>query len=278
MFRGGVLGDPIISPLHSGGTSSASQQPQDSSYSSYSASQDEAGERSKDEHSGTSSAPRLSTEDGEHSSVVNLKPFMRIVLDEMPEDPNPIPSDSQGTVVDADEYQVLIDWDPIPITTEEGENREQRRGLHLIPGVDKFHIVSPSSDEEMERSWENLGRIQDRVRSKDGEEDSRCPRCGSLFDLRRGAVSRRITVTNISVCDRCGQQEAIEDFVLHGLHCDIDVTVSVPEGRNRTGFESEATEDHKEKLKIDVLPLSDWYIVKIWTGRFEAEDSREVAG
>ena len=238
---GGVLDDPIISPLHSGGTSSA---------------------------------PRLSTEDGETRGETALRPFMRIVLDEMPEDPDPIPSDSQGTVVDADALQILIDWDPIPITTEKGENREQRRGLHLIPGVDKYHIVSPSSDEEMRVSWENLGRIQDRLRGRDGGEDSRCPRCGSLFDLRRGAVSRRIKVTNISVCDRCGTQEAIEDFVLHGAEMGASVDVTVPAGRNHTGFDTEdAGEPGKEKLKIDVLPLSDWYITKIWTGRFE-----EVAG
>ena len=229
-----------------------------------------------------------------------LRPFMRIVLDEMPEDPDPITPGAQGTIVDADEYQVLVDWD-----------EQVGRSLHLIPGVDKYHVIDPGSEPEMERSWENLGRIQDRLRGRD-REDSRCPRCGQYFDLRRGAVSRRITVTNISVCDRCGQQEAIEDFVLHGAEMGVSVDVTVPAGRNHTGYESEpydeptvstnldshkrsdslddidkddsydsanklraaeGEEEKKEKLKIDVLPLSDWYIVKIWTGRFE-----EVAG
>ena len=270
----------------------------------------------------------------QHSSeeVVDLKPFMRIVLDDMPEDPNPVEKGSQATVVDADDVQILVDWD-----------EQVGRSLHLIPGVDKWHIVSPSSDEEMRVSWENLGRIQDRLRGRDqenGGEDSRCPRCGRLFDLRRGAVSRRITVTNISVCDRCGAQEAIEDFVINGAACGVNVDVTVPAGRNKTGYESEpytpgnqesgsdgfestgsgseneptvsndldshsdntaddidnnyansanklraagtaeGEKQKKEKLKIEVLPLTDWYIVRIWTGR-EVETSRseqEVAG
>ena len=208
--------------------------------------------------SGTASASRDGK--GENRNEQQLKPFMRIVLDEMPEDPNPIPQGSQGTVVDSDPLQIFVDWD-------------NGRDLHLIPSVDKFHIIDPSSDEEMRVSWENLGRIQDRLRSGDGDLDSRCPRCGQLFDCRRGAVSRRVQSVNIMVCDRCGQQEAIEDFVINGLHSDIDVTVSVPAGRNHTGYESEPGEPGKEKLKVNILNLTDWYIVKIWTGR-----EVEVAG
>ena len=43
-----------------------------------------------------------------------------------------------------------------------------------------------------------------------------------------------------------------------------DVNVTVPRNGNHTGYEAE-TEGEKEKLKIVILPISKWYIVKVWT-------------
>ena len=216
-------------------------------------------------------------------SSVELHTFMRIVLDEMGEDPDPVKPGSQGTVVDSNSVQVLVDWD-----------EEVGRSLHLIPGVDRYHVLNPEDASELEKSFKNLAVIQNRICGRDGRdgrdsgedssvEDSRCPRCGQLFDCRRGAVSRRVQVCNISICPACGSKEAIEDFVVHGAEYGVAVDVTVPEGWNKTGFESEKAEDGKEKLKIDVLPLKDWYITKIWTGTYfpeagENEDIGEVAG
>ena len=144
-------------------------------------------------------------------------------------------------------------------------------------------------------------------------------------------MSRRIRVTNIMICDQCGTQEAIEDFVVNASSYGLDSVVTVPAGKNGTGYESEPYDEsgeksptvstdldshsrnaddidlqdsnrkssvadsnrtsegeneeseRKEKLIVNVLPLKDWYIVKIWTGTFSPEevengkDSREVA-
>ena len=181
----------------------------------------------------------------------DLRPFMRIVLDEMVNDPDPVAPGSQGTVVDGDEYQVIVDWD-----------EEVGRSLHLIPGVDRYHILDPSDTGEMEQSWMNLAAIQSKLT---GDLDSRCPRCGKLFDCKRGAISRRVTCCNISICPECGQQEAIEDFVMNAHSLGIeDVNVTVPRNGNHTGYEAEVEGD-KEKLKIVILPISKWYIVKVWT-------------
>ena len=245
---------------------------------------------------------------------------MRVVLDQMaPDDPDPVEPGSQGTVVDADQTQVIVDWD-----------EDVHRSLHLIPGVDRYHILDSTSEDELEVSFRNLAAIQDKIRSRDGgergKESSHCPRCGQLFDVHRGAVSRAIDYCNIAVCSTCGTQEAIEQFVLNGAAYGADVSVFVPEGKNGTGFPTE-TEDnvsnncvshsstsaddidknnnipnsanklrssedgsaeegeqkHKNKLKITYLPLSDWYIVRVWTGRAvetgepeEAEDVEDV--
>ena len=35
---------------------------------------------------------------------------------------------------------------------------------------------------------------------------------------------------------------------------------------------AEFLEVDKPKLKIKVLPLNDWYIVKIWDGRYQGKD------
>ena len=95
--------------------------------------------------------------------------------------------------------------------------------------IDKYHVIS--SKDEIQTSFENL-----RIHQKKGYNI--CPRCGKTFDVRRGTVSRRIKKLNISICDLCGQQEAIEDFFAYEQKRDID----------------------------SIESFSDWYIVKVWKG------------
>lgn len=160
---------------------------------------------------------------------MTLRPFMRVVLDEM-NDPDPVKSGVQGTFAGYDGVgDLMVSWD-------------DGRDLKIIDGVDKWHVVR---DDELDKSFENLRSIQDRM--ADGES-SRCPRCGEPFDCRRGAVSRR--VEQIMICPLCGQQEAIEDFLTHGEEMGVQVNVIVPEEKNNTGYEAEAAEDGKQKLKV----------------------------
>lgn len=54
----------------------------------------------------------------------------RIRLIEMPDDPNPIPPGSKGTILGTDDFcHLLVAWDC-------------GRGLNLIPGVDKYEIIN----------------------------------------------------------------------------------------------------------------------------------------
>jgi len=54
----------------------------------------------------------------------------RIELIDMPDDPNPIPSGTRGTVTHIDDIgQISVKWD-------------NGRGLSLIPGVDSFKIIN----------------------------------------------------------------------------------------------------------------------------------------
>ena len=55
-------------------------------------------------------------------------PGSRVVLDEMPHDPNPVPVNTVGTVEGYDdECEILMSWD-------------NGRKLKLIPGIDQYHI------------------------------------------------------------------------------------------------------------------------------------------
>ena len=121
---------------------------------------------------------------------MKMKTFMRIVLDEMVEDPDPIASGEQATVVGyADAGSFMVSW-------------ENGRSLSPIPDVDKYHIVS--SPDEIKTSFEWLNKVQKDLREG---ESSKCPRCGKPFDAHRGAHSRH---EGVSICDTCGQQEDVE--------------------------------------------------------------------
>ena len=162
-----------------------------------------------------------------------LKPFMRIVLDMMPDDPQPIECGEQGSFVGYDGMEhLMISWD-------------NGRSLQLIEGVDKYHIIdSTGCDakdvEEIKKSFVHLCRIQEKLSAG---ESSRCPRCGKLFDARRGAVSRKIQ--QVMICDLCGQQEALEDFIINGEDNGAKVEIYVPCQKREIGISAESFDEKK---------------------------------
>lgn len=63
----------------------------------------------------------------------------RICCDNMPDDPQPIPHGTCGTVVGVDDTgQLMMKWD-------------NGRSLSLIPGVDSFHVVEQREDEALNK-------------------------------------------------------------------------------------------------------------------------------
>ena len=178
----------------------------------------------------------------------SLRPGMRIVLDEMREDPYPVDAGMQGTVTSRDDSgDVQMRWD-------------NGSGLKLLD-IDSFHVVS--GEDELAVSFEYLKKQQEKGYNS-------CPRCGTTFDVRRGAVSRRIRKLNIAICDLCGQQEAVEDFISYGHKHDAEVKVFVPEEKNQTGYDlTEETGDDGRRIDVKIKPLTDWHQVKLWQGRAE---------
>ena len=117
-----------------------------------------------------------------------MKPFMRIVLDEKVDDPDPVAPGEQATAVGHDGAgNFMVSWD-------------NGRRLSLIPDVDKYHVVG--SEDELQKSFEWLKRMQE------GTVDSKCPRCGKPFDVHKGDISRQVKVR---ICDKCVQQETVTE-------------------------------------------------------------------
>ena len=64
----------------------------------------------------------------------------RVCCDEIPDDPNPIPRGTCGTVMGVDDAgQLIMKWD-------------NGRSLSLIPGVDSFHVVEQNEDESLKEN------------------------------------------------------------------------------------------------------------------------------
>lgn len=111
----------------------------------------------------------------------------RIVLDEMNDPYCRMSTGLQGVCQGVDDAgNILVQWD-------------NGSTLNVVPDVDKAHVVS--SDEEIKTSleWYECQR-----------KTEICPRCGErIISINRLlALSRRASIT---VCERCGSMEALED-------------------------------------------------------------------
>ena len=118
----------------------------------------------------------------------NIYPIgSRIVLDEMNDPYCRMPTGLQGVCQGVDDAgNILVQWD-------------NGSTLNLVPEADKAYVVS--SDEEIKTSLEWYER--------QGKTEI-CPRCGERItsNNRLLALSRRASIT---VCERCGSMEALED-------------------------------------------------------------------
>ena len=79
----------------------------------------------------------------------NYPPGTRVRLLNMPNDPNPLPAGSCGTVMAVDDAgQLLMQWD-------------NGRSLSLLPGVDSFEVLErPRHRSTPERSTHNKGEAR----------------------------------------------------------------------------------------------------------------------
>lgn len=117
----------------------------------------------------------------------------RLVLDAMSDTQAPEPG-TQATVTYVDDMgDIGCAWD-------------SGGSLKLIVGEDSFHKVH--TEEEAENTLKYIASGQ-----KDGDY---CPRCGAVMPgkLASHARSRRL---NITVCDACGNTEAIEDYAVASM-------------------------------------------------------------
>lgn len=114
----------------------------------------------------------------------------RIVLDSMDDPYHHIPAGTQGVCHGVDDVgSVMCSWD------------DGNGSLSVAYGADRAHRVA--SEDEIKVSLDWLGK-----RQREATGPFHCPRCGaSLESLARHALSRYADVT---VCDSCGQQEALE--------------------------------------------------------------------
>ena len=112
----------------------------------------------------------------------------RIVLDEMDDPYTKIPVGAQATCQGVDDAgNVMCVWDC-------------GSSLSLAYSADFAHKVRTKDEAKVTLDW--YGTSQP-------EENCRCPRCGEMMwgPKARLALSRYATIT---VCDRCGMEEALE--------------------------------------------------------------------
>ena len=111
----------------------------------------------------------------------------RVVLDQM-DDPQAPPVGSQGTVTGVDDIgSIMCAWD-------------KGGSLSVAYGADRCHKIRTEEEAKATLDW--YGKHQP-------ESDARCPRCGDMMfgPKARHALSRWADIT---VCDRCGTEEALE--------------------------------------------------------------------
>ena len=112
----------------------------------------------------------------------------RVVLDEMDDPYTKIPIGTQATVTGVDDIgSILCAWDT-------------GSSLSIAYGADRCHKIATEGEAKVTLDW--YGKHQP-------DENARCPRCGEMMfgPKARHALSRWADVT---VCDRCGYDEALE--------------------------------------------------------------------
>ena len=114
----------------------------------------------------------------------------RIVLDEMNDPYYHIPPGTQGVCHGVDDAgSVMCAWDC-------------GSSLSVAYGADQAHRVASDAEIKVSLNW--LGKRQREAATG----PFHCPRCGMpLESFARHALSR---YANLTVCDSCGQQEALE--------------------------------------------------------------------
>ena len=115
----------------------------------------------------------------------------RIVLDAMDDPYVTIPPGTQGVCHGVDDVgSVMCSWD------------DGNGSLSVAYGADQAHRVASDAEIKVSLNW--LGKRQREAATG----PFHCPRCGMpLESFARYALSR---YANLTVCDSCGQQEALE--------------------------------------------------------------------
>ena len=113
----------------------------------------------------------------------------RIVLDVMDDPYTHIQPGAQGTCEGVDDAgNILCRWDC-------------GSSLSVAYGADRAHRVASEREVKVSLDW--LGK-----RQRGATQGGHCPRCGKVLDtFERHAVSR---YADLSVCDECGTEEALE--------------------------------------------------------------------
>lgn len=98
-----------------------------------------------------------------------------------------MPTGLQGVCQGVDDAgNILVQWD-------------NGSTLNVVPDVDKAHVVASDEEIKISLEWYECQR-----------KTEICPRCGERITSinRLLALSRRASIT---VCERCGSMEALED-------------------------------------------------------------------
>ena len=122
----------------------------------------------------------------------------RIVLIEMPNDPDPVKPGSTGTVIDVTDFNIMVKWDNI------------NRSLALIPKLDKFEIISNNNSNQAttvsQKVYQGLLAVRDSGRT-------------NMFDIpavARIAIEMGYYQTAVWIVDPLNKKQYVEG-VLYGF-------------------------------------------------------------